>query len=152
MTPVFGQGANSALESCKVLDDVLTAASGDLDSVPEAFTRARTADAHALYEIDRKAYSFFRRKGPLDPDFLQLMSHVVVGTILSKIVPFFYGPKPALLKLGSLTPYSEILSAIRRDSTLLLVMVLAPIAFFASKYLDVFRSAAVAALKSFKLV
>ena len=25
MTPVFGQGANSALESCKVLDNVLTA-------------------------------------------------------------------------------------------------------------------------------
>lgn len=25
MTPVFGQGANSALESCRILDDVLSA-------------------------------------------------------------------------------------------------------------------------------
>ena len=26
-----------------------------------------------------------RRKGPLDPDFLQLLAHVLVGTILSKV-------------------------------------------------------------------
>ena len=36
------------------------------------------------------------------------------GTILSKIVPFWYGDKPMLLKLGT-APYSLILEAIQRD-------------------------------------
>lgn len=60
VTPVFGQGANSALESCKVLGDVLQQAAGQLDEVPAMFTAARLADMHALYELDAKAYSFFR--------------------------------------------------------------------------------------------
>mgnify|MGYP001807571534 CR=1 FL=1 len=59
-----------------------------------------------------------RRRGPFDPDFLQLLSHVLLGTVLSKIVPFIYGAKPALLKLGSTTRYSEITAAVRRDSLL----------------------------------
>lgn len=36
----------------------------------------------------------------------------------SKIVPFLYGAKPALLKLGTTTTYSEIFNAVRRDSML----------------------------------
>lgn len=59
-----------------------------------------------------------RRRGPFDPDFLQLLSHVLLGTILSKVVPFIYGAKPALLKLGTTTRYSEITAALRRDSLL----------------------------------
>jgi hypothetical protein len=59
-----------------------------------------------------------RRRGPFDPEFLQLLSHVLLGTVLSKIVPFIYGAKPALLKLGSTTRYSEITAAVRRDSLL----------------------------------
>lgn len=116
VTPVFGQGANSALESCKVLGSVLAEAGGDASRVPQLFTSARLADMHALNELDAKAYSFFRRRGLLDPDFLQLLSHVLLGTILSKLVPFLYGPKPALLKLGSTTPYSTIIAAVKRDS------------------------------------
>ena len=38
----------------------LTAAKGDLAAVPERFDEARKPDAHSLYELDRKAYSFFR--------------------------------------------------------------------------------------------
>eukprot|EP00879_Flechtneria_rotunda_P010233 GHRR01010699.1.p1 GENE.GHRR01010699.1~~GHRR01010699.1.p1 ORF type:complete len:574 (+),score=201.61 GHRR01010699.1:88-1722(+) len=118
VTPVFGQGANSALESCEVLGSVLQQAGGQLDKVPQRFTAARLADMHALNELDAKAYSFFRRRGLLDPDFLQLLSHVVLGTILSKIVPFLYGNKPALLKLGSNIRYSTVIAAVRRDSLL----------------------------------
>ena len=58
-----------------------------------------------------------RRRGPFDPDFLQLLSHVVLGTILSKVLPFLYGAKPALLQLGSTIPYSQITKAVARDST-----------------------------------
>lgn len=42
-----------------------------------------------------------RRRGIFDTDFLALLAHVVLGTILSKVVPFLYGKKPALLQLGS---------------------------------------------------
>jgi 2-polyprenyl-6-methoxyphenol hydroxylase-like FAD-dependent oxidoreductase len=55
-----GQGANSALESCKVLGSVLAEAGGDVSQVPQRFTAARLADMHALNELDAKAYSFFR--------------------------------------------------------------------------------------------
>ncbi|KAF8072714.1 kmo [Scenedesmus sp. PABB004] len=116
VTPVFGQGANSALESCKVLGQVLAEAGGKLDEVPARFTAARLEDMHALNELDAKAYSFFRRRGLADPDFLQLLSHVLVGTILSKLVPFLYGRQPALLQLGSSVRYSTITAAVRRDS------------------------------------
>eukprot|EP00877_Chromochloris_zofingiensis_P014865 jgi/Chrzof1/9632/Cz04g10110.t1 len=116
VTPVFGQGANSALESCLVLGDVLERAGGDVGRVPPLFSETRLADVHALNELDSKAYSFFRRRWLLDPDFVQLLSHVVLGMLLSKIVPFLYGDKPALLKLGSTTPYSTIRKAVARDS------------------------------------
>lgn len=49
---------------------------------------------------------------------MQLLSHVALGFILSKIVPFIYGTKPALLKLGTTIRYSEITAAVRRDSML----------------------------------
>jgi hypothetical protein len=110
------QGANSALESCLVLDGVLASAAGDTASVPAAFTAARLEDAHALQEVDRLAYSFFRRRGIFDADFLALLAHVLVGTILSKLVPFLYGARPALLQLGAGLPYSKILRAVRRDA------------------------------------
>lgn len=116
VTPVFGQGANSALESCLVLDRVLEGAGGDVAAVPAAFNEARLEDAHALQEVDRLAYSFFRRRGLLDVDFLALLAHVLLGTILSKVVPFLYGAKPALLQLGAGLPYSQILKAVRRDA------------------------------------
>lgn len=60
VTPVFGQGANSALESCLVLGQVLAAAKGRVEEVPGMFSRRRLEDVHALNELDTKAYSFFR--------------------------------------------------------------------------------------------
>ncbi|PNH10362.1 Kynurenine 3-monooxygenase [Tetrabaena socialis] len=138
VTPVFGQGANSALESCLVLDKALTAANGDLDALPKKFSDSRLADAHALYELDRKAYSFFRRKGPFDPDFVQLLAHVILGTVLSKIVPFLYGPKPALLQLGSGIPYSQITAAVARDAKLAVVLGVALVLLLIAKLLRLF--------------
>lgn len=32
-----------------------------------------------MAELDRMAYSFFRKKGLLDPDFVALLAHVVLG-------------------------------------------------------------------------
>lgn len=137
VTPVFGQGANSALESCLVLDKVLTEAGGRLEEVPAQYNVARVPDAHGLYELDRKAYSFFRRKGPLDPDFLQLLAHVLLGTILSTLVPFLYGKRPALLQLGSGLPYSKIVAAVKRDAAAALVGVVAALLFVLAKLLKV---------------
>lgn len=47
---------------------------------------------------------------------MALLAHVLLGTILSKIVPFLYGSRPALLQLGAGLPYSKILKAVRRDA------------------------------------
>eukprot|EP00882_Tetradesmus_deserticola_P014896 GHRQ01015851.1.p1 GENE.GHRQ01015851.1~~GHRQ01015851.1.p1 ORF type:complete len:105 (+),score=32.68 GHRQ01015851.1:1606-1920(+) len=60
MLHAAGQGANSALESCKVLSAVLAQAAGDVSQVPQRFSASRLADMHALNELDAKAYSFFR--------------------------------------------------------------------------------------------
>ena len=51
---------------------------------------------------------FNRRRGLLDTDFLALLAHVLLGTLLSKVVPFLYGAKPALLQLGAGLPYSKV--------------------------------------------
>lgn len=56
VTPVFGQGANSSLESCQVLGEALKACEGDLSKVPATFDEMRRPDVHGLYEIDRKAF------------------------------------------------------------------------------------------------
>ena len=56
VTPVFGQGANSSLESGQVLGVALKEAGGDLAELPTTFDRLRRPDAHGLYEIDRKAF------------------------------------------------------------------------------------------------
>ncbi len=133
VTPVFGQGANSALESCKVLGDALAAAAGDLTALPGIYDKHRRADAHSLCEIDAKAFSFFSRKGWGEPGFVQLLLHVMVGSVLSKLVPNMYGPKPALLRLGSRVPYSEITAAVERDSVIAVgLMVLLALGLYAA--------------------
>jgi ubiquitin carboxyl-terminal hydrolase 48 len=72
-----------------------------------------------MFTCDARVLGGRRRRGLFDTDFLQLLSHVVLGTILSKLMPFLYGAKPALLKLGSAdTRYSTITAAVRRDSLL----------------------------------
>ena len=73
-------------------------------------------------EIDRMAYSFFRKKGIFDPDFMKLLSHIILGTILSKLVPYWYGKKPLLLSLGGDARYSHIMAAIQRYSSAAAVM------------------------------
>lgn len=50
------------------------------------------------------------------------VNDVLSGTILSKIVPFWYGPKPALLQMGGSTDYSYIMTAVRRDGQLAAVL------------------------------
>lgn len=139
VTPIFGQGANSALESCLVLDAVLKQVKGKLGDVPAAFDAARSKDAHALFEIDRKMFSFFRRSGIFDFSFLQLLSHVVVGTVLSKLVPKLYGPKPAIFSIGSADMrYSQITDAVRRDARGLLTALLLAASAAAAKLAGVF--------------
>lgn len=99
-----------------------------------------------MHEIDHpplaaaaapQAFSFFSGRGLLDPDFRQLMSHVALGFLLSKIVPFLYGPKPAIMKLGSNTRYSEILASVNRDSAVAALLALAGVVFAACKFFKV---------------
>ena len=66
-----------------------------------------------------------RRRGIFDTDFLALLAHVLLGTILSKLVPFLYGARPALLQLGAGLPYSKILKAVKRDAAAAAVLLAA---------------------------
>ena len=50
------------------------------------------------------------------------------GTIRNKLLPFMFGP-PALSKIDSTIPYSEIESSIRRDASLTLALVLSAVVY-----------------------
>lgn len=76
-----------------------------------------------------------RRNGPFDPNFLQLLAHVAVGVVLSKTVPFLYGKKPAIMQIGSTTPYSSIYAAVKRDAAAVAVALLAALVALAAKLL-----------------
>jgi kynurenine 3-monooxygenase len=141
VSPVFGQGMNSSLETAAVLARVLrecgaeaaaarreavaggggaaapAAVDAALDAAPRRFDAERRDDAHALVALDRKAFSFFGA-GPWW-DAFQLLAHVLLGSVLGKVVPWLYGGrrKPALLSLGSPEiSYGQILSDVRRDA------------------------------------
>lgn len=129
VTPVHGQGANSALESCAVLGAVVASLGAELASagqpspsavvaaaaaaVPAAFDAARRADAHALAALDEKAHALFDAPSPLNADFRELLSHVSLG-LLKSLLPS--GAPPELLRIGGSIPYSEILKAMDRDA------------------------------------
>ena len=54
---------------------------GDLRKVPEAWSEARWKDARALVNIESSFYKLVggRKLGVLDPAFLRLIAHIVVG-------------------------------------------------------------------------
>ncbi len=57
---------------------------------------------------------------------------------LTQIVPFLYGPRPALLRLGSGIPYREITAAVRRDAKLAAFLLLAIALFITAKIFRLF--------------
>ena len=58
--------------------------------------------------------------------------HARTGTILSKTVPFLYGDKVALMKLGS-EKYSNIYNAVQRDAAVTAVLVAGLLAWGGAK-------------------
>lgn len=56
-------------------------ADGDLKKVPDAWTEARWKDARALVNIESSFYKLVggRKLGVLDPAFLRLVAHIVIG-------------------------------------------------------------------------
>ena len=61
-------------------------------------------------------------------------THSIPGFVLSKIVPFLYGPKPLLLTLGSDTPYRKISAAVQRDSLVLATLLGGLVLFLLLKF------------------
>lgn len=53
-------------------------------------------------------------------------------------MPFLYGPRPALLQLGSGIPYSKITQAVARDAKLAVVLGLVLAAVAVAKALGLF--------------
>jgi hypothetical protein len=52
VTSTLGQGCNAALESARVLGEVLDAVGGDAGKLPEAYSRARLKEVHALQTLE----------------------------------------------------------------------------------------------------
>lgn len=85
---------------------MLDGCNGDTERAPELFTKARLEDAHALFAIDRAARD---RNGANGTNFVLLATrfHVILGLVLSKIVPFWCkGPEYAAL-MTNVVPYSK---------------------------------------------
>jgi ubiquitin carboxyl-terminal hydrolase 48 len=153
VSPVFGQGMNSSLETAAVLARVLRECAAEaearadaadassspvdaaLDAAPRRFDAERREDAHALVALDRKAFSFFGA-GP-KWDAFQLLAHVVLGSLLGRVAPFLYGGRrrPALLSLGSPdTSYGQILRDVRRDAAVVAAGLVALAAWLVGKF------------------
>ena len=61
-----------------------------------------------------------------------LMILACAGTVRNKLLPFLFGP-PALSKLDSTTPYSEIERSIRRDASLVVAVILSALVYASLK-------------------
>lgn len=113
VSPVFGQGANSALESCLVLGRALERAQGDVESLPETFNKLRSPDTHALSELDAKAHSLFWRGSHFDAVFMQVAVHLMFGGLLTMLSG---GKKPNLLQIGRSVSYKRLHRELIKDS------------------------------------
>ncbi|KAK9812176.1 hypothetical protein WJX73_002086 [Symbiochloris irregularis] len=138
VTPVGGQGCNSALEDCEVLEQVLAQSKGDVDQITSGWTARRHADAIAVTHIEAAFYSLIG-SGPmrfLNPKFLRIAAHLILGTLRNKLMPWWFGP-PALMGLGARTPYSKIQREIDSDATWLAAFLVGLTMFAVAKFLGV---------------
>ncbi|KAK9811322.1 hypothetical protein WJX72_001790 [[Myrmecia] bisecta] len=105
-TEKSGQGANSAIDDAHVLLRVLTEAE-DLESVPAAFTKARLADVHTLYQFNRESLHSRGRHGFWCYPFLRDTNQFVVWGSLHKALPWLVSPPALTLALeDEPVPYS----------------------------------------------
>ncbi|KAK9819578.1 hypothetical protein WJX81_004976 [Elliptochloris bilobata] len=139
VTPVGGQGANAALQDCEVLDRVLAECGNDVEAATARWTEARGPDARALADIEASFYKLVggRALGFLDPGFLRLVAHIALGTVVYTLFKPFGAKPPALARLGSQLPYSQINSAITRDALVVAGLVAALVMWGAVKLVGV---------------
>ena len=112
MWPSLGQGANSALEDCKVLGDLL-AAGTTVAELPAAYTAARHADALAAVDLTEAGFGG-RNNRAMGKFFL---FKLVASMLLRKLLPWLV-PAPAFIGLNTtLTPYSEVARRVKVEDT-----------------------------------
>lgn len=86
---------------------VLDECDGDAEAAPERFSRARLQDAHALFALDREARS---RNGADGLNFIRLsgLFHILLGTALKKLLPFWFKGSAYSTLMGSKERYSKV--------------------------------------------
>ena len=84
--PYFGQGANSALEDCRILGKCLDESAGEVPAAAAAFSERRAEDARALVRISR-SFDFPGRLGTL-----RFLLPLVVDANLHKLLPSLFSP------------------------------------------------------------
>ena len=122
VTPILGQGANAALEDTSKLVDVLTQRVNSVQDAPAAFSKSRLADSQALVDLNRY-FVWATGLGPLTLlAFFPVLLHVVIGSVLSFVLPFV--PKPALREMDKGASYSRVVNGVKRDTVLFVTCII----------------------------
>lgn len=93
--PSLGQGCNIALESCRVLAEILADHHGNLEKALSAYTLARKPNTDAIARMSEQGFGGNKRA--VNAVFL---AKVISLSILHKLLPRFFA-KPALFQINN---------------------------------------------------
>ncbi len=113
----LGQGCNVALESCRVLADILATHNNNLEMALPAYTKARKPDTDAIARLSEQGFGGNKRAG--DAIFF---AKIIALSLLNKLVPFLVS-QPALLQINRVDMgYGEIETQWKAQGRQLLVI------------------------------
>jgi len=99
----LGQGCNVALESCRILAEILEAHNNNLPTALPAYTLARKPDTDAIGRLSEQGFGGNKRAGNI-----VFFAKVITLSLFHKLLPKIF-PKPALLQLNQAdVGYAEI--------------------------------------------
>lgn len=92
-----------------------------LEALPEAFTRSRLEEVHALVWLDENMQAFRGQQGIFNRPFISGFAHIALRSMLHRAAPGLVS-KPALRQLlDSHVTYSAIMRQIRGDGVALML-------------------------------
>ncbi|KAL4420770.1 hypothetical protein ABPG75_010426 [Micractinium tetrahymenae] len=120
VTPRTGNGMNAALEDALIIDQLLAESGGDVSSLPERFTAARLADAHALLWLDGNSSSRngTARWAAANPWALAQTASMLCRGMLSRASGGWVAPHAPTEMNNTCLPYSQVKAQVVRDGLL----------------------------------
>ncbi|KAK9808636.1 hypothetical protein WJX72_000965 [[Myrmecia] bisecta] len=133
VTSAMGQGCNTALETCRVLNDTLVRHNDDIDAALPEFSSSRVPDAHALQDLEYlRVLSMPRRKDAYKTWPERLYARMlyatsgIIGLLLFKLLPKYF--KSPFFLFARLADPSVRQRDIKRQIQLLSALVMAGVA------------------------